>query len=138
MGLVTDTRGLWAAAWLDAGDEMKESYAKIIAVKDPVRRAELLRRFADVPVRMEDLRAQRRSGDVRKSNGDLDAWNARTRMKWSENVPRPLPRTREGARRLDKRGRDQHGDTEARRPTRLHDELFDDQHIPLNLLNSEG
>lgn len=85
MGLVTDTRGIWAAAWLDAGDEMKESYAKIVAVPDPARRAELLQRFADVPVRMEDLRRQSDEREsLRKSGGDLDAWNARTRMQWSK------------------------------------------------------
>jgi hypothetical protein len=84
LGYVTDTRGLWAAAWLDAGDEMKDAYAMILAVKDPARRADLLRRFADIPVQLKDLRAQAAEReDVRKTAGDLDAWNARTRMKWS-------------------------------------------------------
>jgi iron(III) transport system substrate-binding protein len=84
LAYVTDTRGLWAAAWLDAGDEMKEAYAKIIAVKDARRRAGLLARFADVPAHLKDLRDQAAERDaVRKSGGDLDAWNARTRMKWS-------------------------------------------------------
>lgn len=83
MGLVTDTRMVWAAAWLDAGDEMGDAYRRILA-GDETRRKDLLDAFADVPVQMTDLQAQSRQRDeIRKAGGDLDAWTADRRMFWA-------------------------------------------------------
>lgn len=85
MALFGDMRPVWAAAWMDAREDMKRCYAQILKVEDPARRATLLAQFADVPVRMADVVKDR---DARKAlakeRPDAVAYEAaKTRMRWA-------------------------------------------------------
>ena len=49
MALFSDTRPLWAAAWIDSHDDLRSAYRKILSVKDDARRSTLLAELADLP-----------------------------------------------------------------------------------------
>ncbi len=85
MALYSDTRPLWAAAWIDAADDLKAAYARVRAVTDPARRAALLDRLSDLPVSLDGVKA---IADERKriesANGPIDEWCATKRIEWAE------------------------------------------------------
>jgi hypothetical protein len=83
MALLSDTRPIWDAAWIDSRDALLDSYAKILKVPDEQRRAELLRRLADVPITMrdvEDRRAERLR--LEAAHADVNLWSAQQRILW--------------------------------------------------------
>jgi ABC-type Fe3+ transport system substrate-binding protein len=85
MALFSDTRPLWAAAWIDARDSLRRSYLKIQAVKDDVRRSELLARLADLPVTMGQVAALRdKRKQLEASAADTDVWKAEQRQAWAQ------------------------------------------------------
>ena len=80
--LLTDLRMVWAAAWIDGREALREAYADVLRVPDPARRAALLGELARVPIEMADVAALR---DERKRREGSDAtaletWKARLRM----------------------------------------------------------
>lgn len=84
MALFTDTRPLWAAAWIDSREALKEAYQRILDIKDDVKRAKLIADLADLPIEMEDienLRAQRKQ--IEQSQGNARHWIARQRIEWA-------------------------------------------------------
>ncbi|HTW94870.1 MAG TPA: ABC transporter substrate-binding protein [Tepidisphaeraceae bacterium] len=81
MFFFTDIRPIWAAAWIDDGDELHRAYARILAVPDPVRRANLLAELADLPVTLSDVKADT---NARKSAADPDLWAAQRRIQWDQ------------------------------------------------------
>ena len=84
MGLLTELRVVWAAAWIDARDALNDCHRAILNVEDASRRASLLAQLADVPVRMEDLEHQSAErAALSERRGDLDEWKARQRMDWA-------------------------------------------------------
>ena len=83
MALMSDTRPIWDAAWIDSREALLDAYAKILRVPDMDRRQDLLRQLADVPVTMkdvEDRRAERTR--IEQSHGDIFDWTARQRILW--------------------------------------------------------
>lgn len=77
--LFTDTRQMWAAAWIDSREQLKSAYNAILAVPDPARRQQLLAEFSDFPMSMADVekvQAERR----KTSDRELGEWRARKRV----------------------------------------------------------
>ncbi len=80
MTLFTDTRPLWAAAWIDSREALKSAYQRILRVEDVARRDQLIAELADLPITMRqvaELRAERRKHEAL---GDADEWKARQRI----------------------------------------------------------
>lgn len=96
MGLFSDTRMLWAAAWIDAWDSLKDAYSKVLSVQDPKRRSELISRLADLPVTMQDVERIRDERKIRKA--DLEEWKARTRIEWTRRFQEHYRRIERDAR----------------------------------------
>jgi hypothetical protein len=83
MALMSDTRPIWNAAWIDSRDALVEAYQEILEVKDDRRREALFARLADLPVTMHDVEQRRADRlQLEKTHADLDAWNARQRIEW--------------------------------------------------------
>ena len=84
MGLFSETRMLWSAAWIDSREALKEAYHDILSVPDAARREALIARLSNLPLEMRDVeavRAERRR--VEAARGDVEQWRARTRMDWA-------------------------------------------------------
>jgi hypothetical protein len=82
MGTFTDTRMIWAAAWVDSWDALKESYQRILKVGDPARRAKLIAELANLPIELHEveglpLRAKAEAG------GNVEEWRAKERIAWA-------------------------------------------------------
>lgn len=85
MALLSDTRPIWDAAWIDSRDALLDSYAKILKVPDERRRSSLLRELADVPITMQDVE-DRRAERLRleAAHADVNYWNAQQRILWGD------------------------------------------------------
>jgi len=59
MALMSDTRPIWTAAWIDSRDDLLDAYEKILSIKDPARRASLLAKLSDIPVTLTDIETRR-------------------------------------------------------------------------------
>ena len=77
MGEFTETRLVWAAAWMDARDALKRAHGAVMAVDDPDRRAALLAELGSLPVGRDEVIELRRQ---RKAAADEGEWAARTRI----------------------------------------------------------
>jgi iron(III) transport system substrate-binding protein len=85
MALMSDTRPIWDAAWIDSRDALLDAYSKILSVSDASRREGLLRELAEVPITMkdvEDRRAERMRTEA--ARGDVFYWNAQQRIMWGD------------------------------------------------------
>ena len=83
MGLMSDTRPIWDAAWVDSRDALLDAYGKILGVPDERKRERLLADLADVPVTMKDIedrRAERQR--IEGAHADVNYWNAQQRITW--------------------------------------------------------
>lgn len=85
MALLSDTRPIWDAAWIDSRDALLDSYAKILRVTNEQRRTELLRQLADVPITMKDVE-DRRNERLRLEavHADVNYWSAQQRIFWGD------------------------------------------------------
>lgn len=89
MGLFTDSRPMWVAAWIDSRDALQDAYGKILAVSDPVRRAQLIDKLADLPIDMQAVGDLQKERDrLEQSHGDVDLWRARQQIDWAERFRR--------------------------------------------------
>jgi hypothetical protein len=73
---------VWAAAWIDGREALREAYGQVLRVGDAARRAELIEELARVPVEMADvaaLREERRRRE-RTDARSLETWKARQRI----------------------------------------------------------
>ena len=84
--LLTDMRQVWAAAWIDSRETLRETYAAILAVPDAARRAALLEQLAAVPLEMRDVAAVRDERKRRESSdpASLELWKARARVEMGD------------------------------------------------------
>lgn len=55
--LFTDTRLMWAAAWIDGREELRRAYRAVLAIPDTTRREQLLDRLGDFPMTFAELEA---------------------------------------------------------------------------------
>lgn len=82
MALLTDTRPIWDAAWIDSRDALLSAYATILRAPAE-RRTQLLRELADGPVSMKDIEARRvRRMKLEASHADIYQWQAEQRIFW--------------------------------------------------------
>jgi ABC-type Fe3+ transport system substrate-binding protein len=83
MALMSDTRPIWDAAWIDSRDGLLDAYSRILLVPDESRRRQLLERLADVPVTMKDVESRRTERTrIEETRGDIFDWTARQRIGW--------------------------------------------------------
>jgi hypothetical protein len=86
MGTFSDLPQIWAAAWIDERDSLRDAYGKILAVTDEPRRARLLADLSDIPVTRGDV--MREVADAARiaadHSQDLDVWKARQRLSWAK------------------------------------------------------
>ena len=76
MGEFTETRMIWNAAWVGAGDAMDNAYAAVLDVPAGPKRDALIARFRDVPTswdKVRDIRAEIRS----REDAEQTAFKAR-------------------------------------------------------------
>jgi hypothetical protein len=80
--LLTDLRMVWAAAWVDAREALRDAYDDVLRVKDAARRAALLDELARVPIEMADVAALREERKRREASDPtaLETWKAQRRM----------------------------------------------------------
>lgn len=83
MALMSDTRPIWDAAWIDSRAALLDAYRKVLRVTEPGRRGALLAQLADVPVAMKDVENRRAErATLEASHGDTFDWTARQRIYW--------------------------------------------------------
>jgi ABC-type Fe3+ transport system substrate-binding protein len=81
--MFTETRWLWAISWIDARDELRDAYRKVLAVKDSERREKLLAQLADFPISYQQLAAIR--ADIRGQPRDtIDEYRAKERIRLAQ------------------------------------------------------
>jgi ABC-type Fe3+ transport system substrate-binding protein len=83
--MLSDLRPIWAAAWIDARDDLRRAYIKILAVRDDQQRRGLLERLSDIPISRSDLAALIATRRKIESDPmqDPDQWKARQRLYWA-------------------------------------------------------
>lgn len=84
MGLMSDIRMIWAAAWIDNRDALRSAYERALSVRDSARRDALIGELSMLPVTMsevEKIAAQRK--ELEKTGG-ADEWKARQRIEWDK------------------------------------------------------
>jgi hypothetical protein len=82
MSTFTDTRMIWAAAWVDSRDAMQKTYHRILAINDKKRRDTLLAEFADLPITLSDVQELPKRME-REAGGNVEEWRARVRLEWA-------------------------------------------------------
>jgi ABC-type Fe3+ transport system substrate-binding protein len=93
MALFSDVRPIWAAAWIDSRDALKQSYATILAVKDPMQRRDLIAELADLPIKRSDVRHLQQERRKRHNSPDYSEWAARQRIDWAKTFRAHYART---------------------------------------------
>jgi iron(III) transport system substrate-binding protein len=85
MGTFTDARPIWVAAWIDARDELRDAYQRILRLGDIRRRDELIDELADLPIQMADVEQIRNERvALQKKGADVDEWRARQQIHWAQ------------------------------------------------------
>jgi ABC-type Fe3+ transport system substrate-binding protein len=81
VAMLPELRPIWAAAWVDDGDDLRDAYRKILAIDDPNRREKLLADLVEPPItRQEVLQA----GHDRLNSIPSDLDRARQRLDWAK------------------------------------------------------
>jgi ABC-type Fe3+ transport system substrate-binding protein len=77
---------IWASAWIDQGDNLRNAYTTILAISDESRRAKLLADLSDLPITRADVTKEIATRKQIESDHteDLDLWKARQRLAWSQ------------------------------------------------------
>ena len=85
MGTFSELPQIWAAAWIDVGDDLRQACRQILRVSDPLRRGQLLDELADIPVSRADVSHEIDQGKIVAADRsqDPDVWKARQRLKWA-------------------------------------------------------
>jgi iron(III) transport system substrate-binding protein len=83
MGLFTELRFLWSAAWIDSRDDLKSAYAAILNVQDPEKHVALLTELSDLPITLNDVIAMHADRIKQQSAGTADRWRAAAKIDWS-------------------------------------------------------
>lgn len=85
MALFTDTRAIWAAAWIDSRDALKEAYATVLRVGDPAKRARLIDQLSNLPIEMSDVaKLQQQRKQLESEQGDAEEFKAQQRIEWGK------------------------------------------------------
>jgi len=102
MAQMTELRLVWAAAWVDGREGLRDADHAVLAVGDPARRAALRAELARVPITMADVAAIR---DERKKREGTDAvgleiWKAEKRVELAEKFRRHYRDVKAAAQRV--------------------------------------
>ncbi len=84
MSLFGETRQIWAAAWIDSREALRQAYARARAAPDAAKRTELIQKLASLPIELRDVEAlstERRQRQKQKL--ETDEWGARWRIDWA-------------------------------------------------------
>ena len=85
MGTFTELPQIWAAAWIDVRDDLRDAYSRVLAVSDPTQRAELLAELSDIPITRADVTNE--IADLKRITADHsqdpDVFKATRRLFWS-------------------------------------------------------
>jgi ABC-type Fe3+ transport system substrate-binding protein len=85
MRLFSDTRPVWAAAWIDSRAALKEAYERILEVNDIARRDQLLFELSDLPIEMQHLVEQSVTRkQLEESKQDARLWMTKQRVHWAD------------------------------------------------------
>jgi hypothetical protein len=87
MSTFTDTRMIWAAAWIDSRDVLQKTYRRILQLNDVRHRNALLAELADLPISLADVQEMPRRME-REAGGNVDEWRARIRLEWANRFRR--------------------------------------------------
>lgn len=104
MSLLTELRMVWAAAWIDGRESLRQAYARVLQVRDKSRRAALLDELARVPIEMANVAALRDERKRREGSDviSLETWKARQRIdiaeRFRQHYESVAARAAEGAR----------------------------------------
>jgi iron(III) transport system substrate-binding protein len=82
---MTETRLIWAAAWMDSRAELKSAYDAILKVPAGARRERLLHDLANLPIErsdVEQLRVLRKGMETSDPKG-IEEWKAKQRIDWA-------------------------------------------------------
>lgn len=82
MGLFTQTRSIWAAAWIDGREALQDAHARVLALPDPQKRDALLGELSDLPIKMADIEALTKQSKA-IAPARLDEWRAARRIEWA-------------------------------------------------------
>ena len=84
MRLFSDTRPVWAAAWIDSRAALKDAYDEILELKDAARRDQLLLELSDLPIEMNDLVEQNaKRKQLEETKQDARLWVTKQRVNWA-------------------------------------------------------
>jgi iron(III) transport system substrate-binding protein len=85
LGTQSELPSIWAAAWIDQGDNLRAAYTSVLAIADQNKRAHLLSELSDIPITRADVTQQitERKRIEADHSEDLDLWKARQRLAWS-------------------------------------------------------
>ncbi len=85
LGAQSELPSIWAAAWIDQGDNLRAAYASVLAITDQNRRAKLLAELSDIPITRADVTQEiaNRKRIESDHSQDPDLWKARQRLAWS-------------------------------------------------------
>jgi iron(III) transport system substrate-binding protein len=86
MGTFSELPMIWAAAWIDDQDDLREAQAKILAVKEGERRAKLEAELSDIPVTRGEVTREIADGAKIAADPmqDPDVWRAKIRLSWAK------------------------------------------------------
>ena len=84
MTLFGDLLPIWAAAWIDSRDELRDAYHAILKVRDGKVRGELLAELSDLPIEMADVAALRNERKRIEASGSSQLWKAQQRLAWTK------------------------------------------------------
>jgi ABC-type Fe3+ transport system substrate-binding protein len=86
MGTFADLPQIWAAAWIDDRDDLRDACKQIFAVADENRRARLLAELSDIPVTRSDVTREiaETARIAADPSEDPDVWKARQRLNWAQ------------------------------------------------------
>lgn len=85
MALFSDTRPIWAAAWIDTRESLKRAHRAVLSIEDAARRDALLAKLADLPISMADVEADNvERKRIEKANRALAPESAaERRLRWA-------------------------------------------------------
>jgi hypothetical protein len=83
MALLTDLRTVWAAAWIDSREALREAHGAVLEVRDESKRTALRAELANVPIEMAQVAALREERKRREKDepATLEVWKARERVR---------------------------------------------------------
>lgn len=90
MSTFSELSMIWAAAWIDVGDELRDTCRRILSVPDEPERARLFAELSDIPISRAEVTAEIAEGQrvLADPSQDPDVWRAEKRLMWAKRFAR--------------------------------------------------